>query len=67
MTTESNVWVTVAGPARPDIAETQFAEWKSANQEWADQLSSEDILVDLIRALDGELRRYRVKRMPQAV
>ena len=62
MTNVTHEWITVVETSSPDVAEARFNEWKMNNKEWSDSLSPDDILIDIIRGLKGELRRYRAKR-----
>lgn len=54
-------WHVVVEPAKPEVADALFAEWKTSNPEWASSLAPEDIRIDTIRSADGTLRRVRVR------
>ena len=56
-------WIVIVEPTDPKSAEQSFANWTEKNPEWFGRLEPEDILKDIIRALDGSTQvRYRVRR-----
>lgn len=58
-------WEVIVEPARPELADDSFEDWKRANSERAARLAPEDIRIDTIRSAGGTLRRYRVRNPPE--
>jgi hypothetical protein len=47
--------------ARVEIAERQFGAWLSARGRSRDDLAPDDVIVDVGRSSDGDVRRYSVR------
>jgi hypothetical protein len=47
--------------ARVDVAEREFDKWLSERGRSRDDLAPEDVIVDVGRSTDGDVRRYSVR------
>ncbi len=63
METQEGSWIVVVPPTRPRAAaQKEFERWKHENPLWAARLGELDVLVDVIRGLEGRtLFRISVK------